>query len=257
MKKNLSVVLLSLLCAQTFAMKKSHTTHLYEAEFRDFGQIGIKRILRDDLSRSELAQWSINTVEVRAKSIDDQGQLKLVSGRGELESRSLVGNADSYHTRNTGFSYTNFFVPSHAKGDGALKLITLGDIKIDSITVGLEATPSYDFRNTSQLHFTDETSFKVSKVVGSSETIRVNGPVDGIRLVGEKEKVSVTSVTLHFADGERIELTELDGRLKPGQAVAFRLAHELDKPLDKIVVSGVSSGLIGSRGKIRVQLGHK
>ncbi len=255
--KNLSVVLLSLICTQSFAMKKSSTVDFYGAEFRGFEQLGIKRLLRDDLSRRELSVWNIENIQVEAKSFDGQSQIKLVSGRGEIASFDVQGTPDNYDSQLSGYQTNSFRIPSYANRDGALKLVMIGDIKLSEIKVDLEASPSYDFRNVSKLQFADETNFKVSKVLGSSETIRVNGPVDGIKLIGDKEKVSVTGVTLHFSDGERIELTELDGRLKPGQSVAFRFAHELDRPLDKIVVSAVSSSLFGSRGRLKVQLGNK
>lgn len=255
MKALVAVLFLSV-GLNTHALTKRHSVNFYGAEFHGFEQIGLKRLLRDDLDRRELAMWDIDSLSIDIKSFDDKGQLKVVSGAREIFSSSVVGTADNFASSTSGFTTKFTSIPSYAKRDGALKLILLGDLKLSKVDTVLKATPSYDFRNVSQLSFSEEKKFKVNKIIGSSETVRPNGPVDGIRLVGLKEKVNVTSVKIVFFDGETIEIDELEGRLSSNESRSFRLAHELDKPVDKIIVSAVSSKLIGGRGELRVDLAH-
>lgn len=257
MLKLISVIVLSLVSVNSFAMKKSHTTEFFGARFQGFDQIGIKRLLRDDLSRRDLAIWDISSISVSAKSLDGSSLIKLVAGRGEVSEFKVPGKPENFESQSIGFSSHTFHIPSYALRDGAIKLVLVGDLKIDDVKVELKASPSYNFRDVEGVHFAEEATFRVGKIIGSSETVHVAGHIDGIRLTGVKEKVSVTSVTVVYADGERIELTELDGRLNPGQSVAFRIAHELERPVAKIIVGGVSSKLIGSRGSIKIELGTK
>lgn len=257
MLKLISIVLLSAVSLNSFAMKKSSQVSFYGAKFSGFDQLGIKRLLRDDLSRDDLAKWDISTITVNAKSFDGSSLIKLASGRGELSEFKVPGTKENFESQSLGYSSHTFSVPSYALRDGALKLVLIGDLKIDDVKVSLTSSPSYNFRDVSDLLFREETTFRVAKIIGSTETIRVAGHLEALKLTGIKEKVSITSVVIVYADGERIELTEMDGQLKPGQSVSFRIAHELDRPISKILVDGVSSKLIGSRGSVKVEFGQR
>lgn len=255
--KLVSVLLLSFLSLNSFALKKSSSVNFYGAKFTGFEQIGLKRLLRDDLSRQDLARWDISTIQISAKSLDGNSIIKLVSGRGELSDFKVPGTPENFESQSIGFSTHTFNVPSYALRDGALKLVLIGDIKVNVVDISLSSSPSYNFRDVEDISFKEESTFRVNKIIGSSQSIRVHGHIEAIRLTGVKEKVSVHKVEIIFADGQRIELNEMDATLKPGQSVAFRIDRELDMPIEKILVDGVSSKLFGSRGSIKVEFGQR
>lgn len=257
MKKFFKVVVLVILSVASHGLEKSSEVDFYGARFSGFEQIGLKRLLRSDLSRDELARWDITAITVSAKSFEGLSHIKLASGRGELTDIQIPGTPESFESQSYGYSSHTFHVPSYALRDGALKLVILGEIKIDRVKVSLTSSPSYNYSNVSGIRFTEEDTFTASKVVGSSESYRIHGEIDAIRLTGVKEKVVITNVEIVYAGGERIVINELNKRLRDGESISFKIAHELSGQIEKIIVGGASVKLFGSRGKVKVELGHR
>lgn len=266
MKTSLSTALLSTALLSTAflstgaqALTQKVKLDMNGAHFRGQEKIALKRMIRRQFGTGLTQGFSLKKVEIQAKSKQGSGRATLVVGYNQSSPVTIPGTPENFESDYSGFTNLTLNAPYSYRGDrqGKMQILLNGNIKVDEIKLTLKKSLAYDYSNISMLGFRQVAEFKAQKVVGSTKTIRPNGRVSGIALVGTKGKVRITEVEVTYMDGQTVILDELNGKLKKGRTKGFALRGQLQRPIRKIKVSATSTNLFGSRGRLAVRLGNR
>lgn len=257
MKKTLALTLLttSLLSTSALALTQHVSLDMAGTKLKGPSTIPLKREMRMQTG-IKAKDWKLTKLQIVAKSKKGMGKATVaVNGMKGLSS-TVPGTEALFQSETEGFSLVNVDTPNLYRGEVAktMQLKTKGKIKLKNISLTLKKKLPARLLDIQRLPLTKVASIKASKVVGSSKTIRPSGVVKGIALTGTKGKVSINKVEIIKANGQKIILDEIKGRLKKGRTKGLILPRGLQTGIVKIKVSATSANLFGSRGKLDIKL---
>jgi hypothetical protein len=254
----LSTALLSttLLSLEAQAITQKIELDLHGAHFIGQEGIPLKRMIKRQFGPDAIRGFKATKVELKAKSKHGQALASLLVGRNESQAKIIPGTPAAFEDNYSGFSTITLNAPYSYRGDGQgrLRVLVDGNVKVDDIEVTLKKQLRYNHENISGMMLTKMVEFKAQKIIGSTKTIHPRGRVAAIALTGTKGKVRVTKVEITFRDGQQIIVDELNGKLKSGRTKGFTLKGMLQKPITTIKVPAHSTRLFGSRGQLAVKI---
>lgn len=219
-------------------------------------EIPLKRMLTRNVGERALRGWTLKDVDVEAKSMHGNGAIALLVGFDESLPEAVPGNPKDFESDYLHFSTIDLDPPYSYRGarnQGRIKLITKGIIKLGEVEVTMHKQLAYDHLDVAGLAFENMGTFKATKIIGKTKTYHINGPLQAIKVKGEKKKAHI-DVKVTFMDGQTIILDEMDGKIRSGGEFNFALKGELSKPVKHVKVDATSSNIFGSSARVSVHL---
>jgi hypothetical protein len=262
MNSLLSKVILTgaLFLGATSSFGAAFKVKMFDQQFRGENTIKLKQLLKDQHPGLNLNRHKLSVVMLDAKSKRGNGHVKLMVGGVMADSDMIDGREYDFNDRHRStFDTVSLINTTGVKG--AWQLQTKGNIKVRSISVLTTEISKPRPRPTPRPVGPFFTSFgekKVDKFIVDTDTFYVNEyDVEAIRISAKDASLEVEAVHVHFDNGRVLTVREFTGYLREGSERThyFRTRHGAN--IDKVVVHATSSNLIGSRGKVVLELGKE
>ncbi|OUR99752.1 hypothetical protein A9Q84_01630 [Halobacteriovorax marinus] len=254
MKKALALVITTatLLTPSVSAVTQKFNFDLNAQHSRGQQTLQLKKMIKNKYGRKALQGFKLKKVTISAKSKKGGADANLQVGYKETYPQTISGTPENFDSHSSGYSSLSFMAPRGSqRAQGQWKLHIKGNVKVDSVSAVTKMQPSYNYESVGRFNFQHQKSFKVAKIVGSSEKINVGSGFKAIQISASGKSVSITEVKVKFKDGQVVTLEEMKGKVKGTKS--FKFKHELGKPIKFIKVSAVSNNLFGSRGKLHIK----
>ena len=261
MKSLLSKVVLTgaLFLTSNIVFGANFKIKMFDQHFKNESTINLKRLIKDQYPGVNLAKHDLTLVTMKAKSRKGNGKVRLLVNGYELDRERIGGSEYDFNdSHRSTFDYV-ILTPLGAE-KGAWKLGLKGNIKVRNIEIATkERRPAPRPRPIPTAPFF--TSFgekKVDKFIVDTDTFYVNEyNVEAIRISAIGGGLDIETVEVYLDNGRILDMGQLRGYLSKGSDRTHYFRGRRGANIDKVVVHATSSSLIGSRAKVKLELGQE
>lgn len=242
---------------------------IVQREFNRGGVFALKQEVQRQ-HRIDLNRFELDSVIIQAKSAQGQGVIALQMGRQQTRSSFIPGNPRDYRDNYpTTFSPIRLNAPAaSAQQDWLLSF--QGNIKVQNIRLNLRPIA---YRPTpprpgprpgpnpfpapgAQLQFQNQGEFRLEKFIESSKNfnLRTNN-VKVVQIQPRKNDANISQARAILSDGREVFLDSLTGYIREGRTAQFTFPAFNGVSVQSLYISGTTSGLIGSRAELKVEIG--